>query len=193
MANDAIICINYCSVNRGGHMNIKIIILIIGCIMVVIGYWYGHIPDNWDKQPAPSIENGIKVGEILTPFNMNRLDGSAVTIGSSGKIIIINFWDIWYPCSEGQMLELDDFIKINQQKVDLYIINLPDQDGQTHKSSYGKEHMMTVLLDKDGEVYGKFQVNTIPTTIIINKHGMIKHRKSGVMTRNELEGIINSL
>lgn len=193
MANDAVICINYYSVNRGGHMNIKVIIIVIGCIMVVIGYWYGHISDNSNTKSAPSIENGIKVGEILTPFILNRLDGSPVTIGSPGKIIIINFWDTWYPCSQEEIVQLEEFVKINQQKVDFYTINLPEFYGQIHSSSYEERHMMNVLLDKDGEIYGKFQVNTTPTTIIINKHGMIKHRKSGAITRNELEGIINSL
>ena len=55
------------------------------------------------------------------------------------------------------------------------------------------QYTMPVLLDKEGEIGKRFQVTAIPTTVIINKHGMIKYRKSGAMTLNELEGIINSL
>ncbi len=52
---------------------------------------------------------------------------------------------------------------------------------------------MPVLLDKDGVVAQQFQITALPTTIIVDKNGLIKHRQSGAMTRNELEGIINSL
>lgn len=173
-------------------MIMKSIIILIGCIMVVIGYWYGHISDNMNISII-SIEKGIKVGQVLTPFILNRLDGSPVTIGPAGKIIIINFWDRWYPCNPEEMVAFDEFTKKNQEKVDFYTINLPEYYGKIHDFTYEEKYMMTVFLDKDGEVYGKFQVNTTPTTIIINKHGMIKHRKSGAMTQNELEGIINSL
>ena len=174
-------------------MSKKTLFIVIGVIMVGLGYWY-TLPDVDTVKPSPSTEaTGMKVGQMLTPFILESLDGSQVTVGLPGKITVINFWATWCPPCKEEMPELEIFAHQNQEKVNFYAVNLQESNGKINDFMSKYKFTMPVLLDKDGAIGKKFQVTAIPTTIVVNKQGMVKFRKSGGMTRNELEGIINSL
>ncbi len=174
-------------------MNNKNIIIIIGVILFGLGYyWYSHVDENANK-PSAKAGTGVKVGQNIAAFSLDNLTGSKVTVGETGKITVINFWATWCPPCQEEMPDLEIFAKRNREKVDFYAVNLHESEDKIKKFMNENNYTMPVLLDKDGAIGKKFQVTAIPTTIIVNKHGMIKYRKSGAMTINELEGIINSL
>jgi thiol-disulfide isomerase/thioredoxin len=158
--------------------------------MVVAGYWYGRISD---PGKGAVVGNGAKVGKIVTPFMLKRLDDTAVTVGKIGKVTVINFWATWCtPCQE-EMPELENFAQNNQQNVNFYAVDVQESPKLIRDFASNSQYRMNILLDNSGEIARNFEISTLPTTVIINKHGMIKYRKSGAMTRDELEGIINSL
>lgn len=168
-------------------------ILVISLIFFAIGYyWYAHVEGEGNRL-SPTLGTGGKVGQMLAPFTLDSLNGSKVTVEKSGKIIVINFWATWCPPCQEEMPDLEIFAQRNRQKVDFYAVNLHESEEKVKKFMNTNQYTMPVLLDKEGEIGKRFQVTAIPTTVIINKHGMIKYRKSGAMTLNELEGIINSL
>lgn len=177
-------------------MSRRMLLIAIGVIMVAISYWYTLLGTGTDtniNKPSSAAGTGVKVGQTLTPFTLESLDGSQVTVGRPGKITVINFWATWCPPCQEEMPELEIFAHDNQEKVDFYAINLKESNGKIKEFISKNNYTMRILLDTDGAIGKNFQVTGIPTTIIINKHGMVKFRKSGGMTRNELEGIINSL
>lgn len=173
-------------------MGRRTVMIALGIIMAIAGYWYTYHNADIDRLPSSAI-TGVKVGQTLTPFTLDRLDGTQVTVGQAGKITVLNFWATWCPPCQEEMPELEKFAHNNLQKVDFYAINLQESKGKISEFMNKNKYTMPVLLDTDGTMGRKFQVAAIPTTIIINKHGMVKYRKSGSMTMNELEGIINSL
>jgi len=173
-------------------MNKRNSLIVITVLIVVIGYLYTLHEANTIKIMPPS-ETSINTEKILTPFNLESLDGSQITVGQPGKITVINFWATWCPPCREEMPELQIFAQKNQQKVNFYAINLQESTEKISVFMNKNQYTMPVLLDKDGGIGKKFQVTAVPTTIITNKQGVIKFRKAGAMTNNELEGIINSL
>lgn len=174
-------------------MNRRTIILAIGLTMLALGsYWYARF-DVDPNTPSAISNSGVRVGQNLVPFSLDALNGSHVTVGETGKITVINFWATWCPPCQEEMPDLEIFAQRNGQKINFYAVNLHESEGKIKSFMNENKYTMPVLLDKDGTIGKRFQVTAIPTTIIINKHGMIKYRKSGAMTLNELEGIINSL
>ena len=168
-------------------------ILVISLIFFAVGYyWYTHVEGEGSRL-SPTLGTGGKVGQLLATFTLDSLTGYKVTVEKSGKIIVINFWATWCPPCQEEMPDLEIFAQRNKQKVDFYAVNLHESEEKVKKFMNTNQYTMPVLLDKEGEIGKRFQVTAIPTTVIINKHGMIKYRKSGAMTLNELEGIINSL
>lgn len=161
--------------------------------MMLLGYWYGVADVGKNKTILPTETKGIPLGKMISPFTLGNLNGLPVTVGQPGKVIVISFWNTWsLPC-QTEMLILDDFYQTNQQRVLFYGINIQESPQEIQDFMQTNHYQIPILLDQDGEVSKMFQVNSIPTTIIINKHGMIKYRKSGVMIKEELEGITNSL
>jgi len=91
------------------------------------------------------------------------------------------------------MPELDRFSQKYRQSVDFYAINIQEHSDKVSEFLKPSKYTMTVLLDSDGTVAKNFRISAIPTTIVIDKEGIIKFRKSGPVTMNELEEIMKGL
>lgn len=174
-------------------MSKKKFFILLGIILIAIGAGYVGIPEYQSKKPQLITESGARVGKTSPSFTLDRLEGGNVTVGLPGKITVINFWATWCPPCQEEMPDLDQFAKKNQQKINFYAVNLQESNEKVSEFMNKHKYNMPVLLDKDGFVAKQFQIAAIPTTIIVDKSGLIKHRQSGAMTLNELEGIINSL
>jgi cytochrome c biogenesis protein CcmG/thiol:disulfide interchange protein DsbE len=175
-------------------MSRKAVLIIVGLIVVSAGFWYWSFSDSSSSQKSPSsAEKGVRLGKAIPSFILDSLVGEKITVGQPGKITVINFWATWCPPCQEEMSEMDQFAKRNQQKINFYAVNLQESSEKVRDFMNKNKYTMPVLLDKEGVVAKQFQVTAIPTTIIVDKNGLIKHRKSGAMTMNELEGIINSL
>lgn len=174
-------------------MGRKLFAVIVGITLVVAGFLYVKNSEPEVQKPQASSDIGVRVGKNSPVFTLTSLEGDKVTVGQAGKITVINFWATWCPPCQEEMPELDLFAKKNQQKINFYAINLQESNGKVSEFMNKSKYTMPVLLDKDGIVAKQFQVAAIPTTIIIDKTGIIKHRQSGAMTMNELDGIINSM
>jgi len=174
-------------------MKKKVLVIALGMMLAVISFLYAHGASADGEQSLSPVDTGVRVGQVLPEFTLTSLEGQQVTVKPSGKITVINFWATWCPPCQEEMPELNSFSQGNQQKVDFYAINLQESQEKVREFMDINNYAMPVLLDENGAVGKKFQIKTIPTTLIVNKHGVIKYRKSGTMTRNELEGIINSL
>lgn len=171
-------------------MGRKMLVILLGIILAAVGVWYVGLSAT-DSKPQQTTD--AKVGKASPSFTLDSLDGTKVTVGQSGRITVINFWATWCPPCLEEMPELEEFAKKNQQKINFYAVNLKESNEKVSDFMDKHKYTMPVLLDKDGGVAKQFQITAIPTTIIVDKNGLIKHRQSGAMTRNELEGIINSL
>lgn len=175
-------------------VNRRFLIITLGIVLVVASFLYTPFAgaDN-SEQLTLEPGTGVRIGQNLAQFTLESLYDSQITVAPSGKIMVINFGATWCPPCREEMPELDSFAQANQEKVDFYAVNLQESKGKVSQFVNENGYTMPVLLDEDGVVAKTFKVTAIPTTIIVNKHGMIKYRKSGGMTRDELEGIINSL
>lgn len=161
--------------------------------MSIMGYWYGYTGVITEENNKPSMNYGITVGKIVLPFVLEDFDGSLIKVDPGSKIIVLNFWGTQCMPSDNEMHELVDFSNNNKQKVDYYAVAFPEAQGKIRDFMNENNYIMQILLDKEEKISRRFEAYQIPTIVIINKHGMIKYRKAGMMTKNELEGIINSL
>ena len=91
------------------------------------------------------------------------------------------------------MPELNQFVSQYSGKVNFYAINLSEQSEVANNFMYTNGYSIPVLLDFDGAVANLFRIQYIPTTIIIDRNGVIKYRKSGPVTKSELEDIVSQL
>ena len=155
----------------------------------------GNVPAT-PTTPAPTPPAGEVapvVGKYAPDFTLTTLDGKTVTLSSlRGKPVIINFWATWcVPCAE-EMPYFEELSKTWPAK-GLEFLSIDYNEKASKVSAYMEYYAYTfpVLLDDKGNVGLKWGIMYLPTTIMIDKTGVIKFMKSISFTsRSELEGEI---
>ena len=52
---------------------------------------------------------------------------------------------------------------------------------------------LPILLNSDGSIANQFRVRSLPTTIVVDAQGIIRYRKTGEVTKKELDDVIANL
>lgn len=140
--------------------------------------------------PVPIAEPGVTVGKLAPEFSLKDLNGNLVSIGRAGKVTVINFWATWCPPCRQEMPELEQFSLSSTTGMVFYAVNIQEQAAKVVGFLNQNKYTMPVLLDSDGTVANTFRINAIPTTIIMDKAGIVRFRKTGGVTKTELENVI---
>ena len=129
------------------------------------------------------------------PFKATSFDGSEVAINAAmdKKLYVINFWATWCPPCRAEMPELNEFAKKHEGEVTFYAVNLQEDAAPVQKFMQERKADLPVVLDTKGAAATLYGVRAIPTTVVVDKEGKIVFRKTGGVTKEELEDVINHL
>jgi len=129
------------------------------------------------------------LGRPAPPYNLKDLEGNTVSSSAlQGKIVIVNFWATWCPpCRE----EIPDFVAFyNENKAKgLEIIGLSvDKIAADQLDKFVQKYKMTypVVLAEAKLVRSFDPGEYIPTTFIIDKKGIIRHKQVGGLDKATL-------
>ena len=173
-------------------MNKKRSTIIAGLLIIAaaIAGWQVFASRSIPEEQIPRPASGVLIGNTLAEFKLADLSGKQVSVGIPGKITVINFWATWCPPCRAEMPELEAFALKHGSQIAFYAINIQESRDTVQEFLKQNKLTMPVLLDEQGETARKFRVSAIPTTVISDKQGIIRFRKSGTVTLSELEGII---
>ncbi|MCC2640865.1 MAG: putative Thiol-disulfide oxidoreductase [Nitrospira sp.] len=123
----------------------------------------------------------VPPGTIAAPFDLNSLDGRSVQLADlKGKVVVVNFWATWCgPCKE----EMPAFERL-RQKLDperfalLTITTDLQRDGIKHFLA-NLHVQLPVLFDENQDVSQAYLVRALPTTVLIDRQGMLIGRAVG--------------
>lgn len=174
----------------------RFIILAIAMIAMTVAIGFMAMqPEKFFGPDAskPAVDTGVTVGKRLPEFALANLNGKETKVILDKQPIVLNFWATWCPPCRQEMPELDKFVRQHNGKLTFYAINMQEPVDKVTEFLVQNQYTMNVLTDKDGEVAKTFHINSIPTTVVIDKQGIIRYRKSGPVTAAELEGVLNGL
>ncbi|MDD2814387.1 MAG: TlpA disulfide reductase family protein [Thiotrichaceae bacterium] len=142
--------------------------------------------------------NASNVGEAVPEFTLPSLTKNQTTSFKQfkGKVVYLDFWASWCaPCRTSFPLLNKLHHKLKAQGFEVVAINLDEEPSNA--AQFVKEFAVdfTVLRDAKGEWADKFVVESMPTSFIIDKQGIIKHIHHGFASDDlaELEQKITSL
>ena len=137
--------------------------------------------DNSDARP--------EAGYPAPAFVFHLADGSTVDLRDyRGRPVILNFWATWCPpCRQ----EMPDLVRLYQAHKDegLVILEINEAESEDAVRAFVQELPlpMPILLDSRGEVLDVYKSQSLPTSIFIDRQGVIRVRWLGYMNADLME------
>lgn len=128
-------------------------------------------PDPMVGKPAPDLKLGLFGGE-----------GSLDLAAHKGKdVVILDFWASWCgPCRIGLPIVAEVAAQFKDKNVVLYAINASEDPRLVQAFVEETGLAATIAMDSNHDAQRKYQVNSLPRTVIIDKDGIIQKVHAGV-------------
>ena len=164
--------------------------LVIAVVLVGAGLW----ASGFGAQSAPvAVEIGAIAPEIAVRKLENGQPGEVVSLHNlRGHPIILNFWATWCePCQE-EFPALDAVYRKYRESKQLEVIglNVQDPSGLDRVQAFlGQTGVIfPIWLGTDAGVDRTYHVKAMPTTVFIDRSGVIRQiRIGGPLTQDSLE------
>ncbi len=170
-----------------------ITVIFLGLVFVVGGI--GLHQQN--KTAVATVASAPQKGYRMPQFSVAEYPGNKTinTNGLIGKPIFINFWASWCPPCQ---METPDIVKAYKQfgdKVVFLSVNMTSQDKMDSMEQFVKHYGITwpVALDKTGSVMQKYNIVGFPTSIFVNRQGIITDVNVGLITAENLNSQLKGL
>ncbi len=174
----------------------KVISLAISlCVFVLL--WFVFVQEN---EPSNSPEVVIMKSHSLKrqDFSLPDLNGQQQDFSQwNNKVVLLNFWATWCPpCRR----EIPDFIDVyNQYKEKDFIVIGVGTDDQKKIAEFVQRMGINypILIGdraamKVSYQYGNYS-GALPYSVIIDKHGIVRYRAGGLISRQKLLNQIEPL
>lgn len=125
----------------------------------------------------------LEASEIKTlstyNWNITALDGEVVSLNKSkDKVVVVNLWATWCPPCIAELPNFQNLYNEFGEEVDFYFVTA-EESGIIERFIQKKEYDLPIYLETTRPP-AELQVNTIPTTFVIDKKGRIVMQKTGV-------------
>lgn len=143
---------------------------------------------------AQNTEDLSDTNGTIPEFDFVTLDGKSISSNNlKGKIVILDFWNsTCVPCRESmpQLEELFQKYK-NDERVKIYFINSGWESIEAAKKfanksrssflffSFGGKYDLPFAYDNESKTMKKFNLDSNPSTVIIDKHFKVHVKHSG--------------
>ncbi|MFN0108670.1 MAG: redoxin family protein [Blastocatellia bacterium] len=135
------------------------------------------------KLEMPNINEGANTA---LSFKLTKLDGSKLDLASlKGKVIVFNFWATWCgPCLTEMPLFEKTIAKYKDDKEVVFLAVTTDEDREL-VAPFLKQHKFNLPIAYAEYLNDFFSVNSIPTTIILDRKGEVAFRQAGYNPRTD--------
>ncbi len=144
-----------------------------------------------NKQENVSLE----IGRIAPDFILQDIYGKKITLSqfAGNKPVILNFWATWCPPCKEEMPLLQKYYELNRDKIEILAVNM--QEDPALVKDWIKNFGITypILLDPAEKVKQLYNIYAKPTTFFIDKDGIMRAKKLGQLSEEELSNYINMI
>ena len=142
--------------------------------------------------------NSTEVGQSAPQFTLPTLktDSPIALKQFAGKVVYLDFWASWCaPCKTSFPLLNKLHAKLKEQGFEVVAVNLDENKLLGEKFLQEVPVDFTVLRDEKGEWADKYVVESMPTSFIIDKNGVVQKIHHGFSSDDikELEAKITEL
>ncbi len=140
-------------------------------------------PPSGELAPAPEI------GRLAPDFTLVDLEGNQVSLSDfRGKTVFVNFWATWCPPCRAEMPEIEAVYQKYKDK-DVVVIGIDILEPEDVVRQFVEQggYSWTFVFDTSGEVAANYRIAAIPTSLFIDREGIIQAVNIGAMTKRAIE------
>jgi peroxiredoxin len=123
-------------------------------------------------------------------FTLASRGGKEINLASlKGQVVMINFWATWCgPCRQEMPLLEDIYKKYNKMGFTLLGVNV-EPDAKAAEAWLAKQAPVTfpILYDTESKVTTLYNVNSMPSTVIVDRKGNVRLLHRGYKPGDENE------
>ncbi len=166
--------------------------LLIFLVAIAGGAWI-----HWTRVPSDdevAARIAAHVNFQAPDFSLTTLDGKPVSLSDlRGKVVLINFWATWCPPCRAEMQDLQ--VAYQEHSDGFVVLGINNAEGDESVRRFVDEFHLTfpILLDRDGAVARKYQMQALPTSFFIDRAGIVHAANVGAMNRAYIEAQITLL
>jgi thiol-disulfide isomerase/thioredoxin len=126
---------------------------------------------------------GGGVGQMMPPITVRTLEGGrAIDLRAlRGKVVLVDIWASWCaPCKE-EMPMLDEIAaRLKRKGVEIIAVSIDEQRSSALTFLRSRPHWsLTLAHDPEGKVPELLQPPKMPTSYIIDGHGILRYVNTG--------------
>ncbi|HEX3032311.1 MAG TPA: TlpA disulfide reductase family protein [Bacillota bacterium] len=136
------------------------------------------------NQPVVAPVEGAKA----PPISGRTVEGTDISLSDfNGRRVIITFWQTQSPPSLRELENLTALKRANGDKLGIITINEKGQQADIYSFVKNKKLLTPVVLDDAKySLANLYKVDYMPTTFILDRHGIIVKKANGGMTAAEM-------
>jgi len=119
----------------------------------------------------------LKVGQAAPEFTLPDPDGKPVTLSSfrGQKAVVLDFWATWCGPCRMAMPDLQALAdKYRGRDLEVLAVDQGESADQVRSFFARREYSLAVLLDQDNVVGNAYGVRGLPTTVLVDKRGVVQ-------------------
>ncbi|CAD2077830.1 thiol-disulfide oxidoreductase ResA [Jeotgalicoccus meleagridis] len=138
----------------------------------------------------------INVGDEAVDFKLETLDGEQLQLSeiTGDKGVILNFWGTWCkPCRE-EMPDMNQVYNEGHEDYEIVAVNVSENKQQISQfiSGLSEDLDYPIALDPNRSVTKAYNIGPLPTTIAVNKDGVVVEKQEYQLTKEDLHKFIES-
>lgn len=146
--------------------------------------------------PTKPAESGIlEIGAIAPEFTLLDLNGAEVQLSDyRGKVLLLNLWAIRCPpCRQEIPMFIEVYEDLKDQGFVILAVNIEESKEKVSDFVSVEGVTFPVLLDSSQEVARRYLVRFIPTSVVIDRDGVVRQIIVGMMQESQLRAELKDL
>jgi thiol-disulfide isomerase/thioredoxin len=137
----------------------------------------GEVVKAFAEAGLPLLKNSVSPID----FTVNFMDKESVKLsGLKGKVVFLNFWATWCGPCRGEMPSMESlYQKFKDKGLEIAAVNAGENSKDVGAFMKTNKLSFPAALDSSGDINARYGVRAIPTTVIIDRKGMIIARITG--------------
>ncbi len=158
--------------------------------------WIYISRETSDAEPMP-VTTAPYVGNLAPDFTLQTIDDQTITLrdftAEGGTPVVLNFWATWCPPCRVEMPYFESVNNLYDGEV--AILGLNQAESARVIADYARDHGLAypLLVDEDMRVNNLYGVLNLPTTIFIDRNGVVREVLIGTISQAVLEDRIEEL